>query len=281
VSQDDESPPFGRTLARSDHLQMFHRVSSLLSPDEPLVVNPECSVSDALKLMKLHDFSQIPVVSGVEVLGLFSHRSLSEKLVGGPRLLTKVNDPESLVVDDFLEQPVYVRASDAIDSLFEPLEDADVVLVGDPDRLLGIVTSSDVISYLYRVASPYMLLKEIEEGLRALIDSAVTPDQLAECARNSLASLYRGREEQLPTKLKDMTFDEQISIIVANKNWPLFSDVMGTSRNMFNYELRPVGSIRNDAFHFKKELSEEDLEKLASARSWILRKLRRKAGQGQ
>ena len=40
--------------------------------------------------------------------------------------------------------------------------------VGDPDRLLGILTPMDVLRYLYGVASPFVQLAEIEVGLRAL-----------------------------------------------------------------------------------------------------------------
>ncbi|MGV9773558.1 CBS domain-containing protein [Streptosporangium sp. NPDC003464] len=263
----------------SDELHMFHRVSSLLSSDGPVTVPPDQPVPEALKVMKDYGYSQLPVVAGTEVLGLFSYQTFTERLVGSPWLLEKTKTAISLVVDDFVEQAIFVRAADAIDTLFVPLEDADVVLVGDPDRLQGIVTSSDVIAYLYQVASPYILLKETEVGLRSLIEAAVTAEQLAECAQNSLAIIYKGREDQLPTTLARMTFDEQVNIVANSKNWPMFSELMGANRDMFNFEIRPIGSIRNDAFHFKRELNEEDLRKLAAARSWVLRKLRRKVGQ--
>jgi predicted transcriptional regulator len=270
-----------RADAASDELRMFHRVSSLLPSDGPVTVTPDYSVPAALQLMKEYGYNQLPVVAGNEVLGLFSYRSFTNRLLGSAWLLEKTRVAHSLAVDDFIESATFVRAADAIDTLFAPLEDADVVLVGDPDRLQGLVTSSDVISYLYRVASPYVLLKETETGLRSLIEGAVTPEQLAECAQNALASLYEGRGDQIPTDLVSMTFDEQVSIVANSKNWPLFASAMGASRDMFNYEIRPIGSIRNDVFHFKRELDDEDLQKLATARSWVLRKLRRKAGQGR
>ncbi|GAA1311751.1 hypothetical protein Psi02_72340 [Planotetraspora silvatica] len=273
---EDGSPP---AQAPIDELHMFYRVSSLLSEDQPVIVPPECAIPDALKIMRERGYNQLPVVAGNEVLGLFSYRSFTDRLLGSRWVLEKTRTAETLVVDDFIEPAIFVRAGDPIDTLFAPLEDADVVLVGEPDRLQGIVTSSDVISYLYRAASPYMLLKETETGLRSLIGAAVTPEQLAECARNSLGGIYKGREDHLPISLDQMTFDEQVTIVANSKNWPLFSGLMGTNREMFNYEIRPVGSLRNDAFHFRRELDEEDLRKLATARSWVLRKLRRKAGQ--
>ncbi|MGW2544338.1 CBS domain-containing protein [Kitasatospora sp. NPDC001574] len=264
-----------------DELHMFHRVSYLLSGDGPVTVPADQTVPEVLKIMNGRGIDQVPVVAGSEVLGLFSYRSFTDRLMGSSWLWEKTRTPENLVVEDFVEQPVYVRAVDPIDSLFAPLDEADAVLVGDPDRLQGIVTSSDVIAYLYRVASPYLMLKEIETGLRSLIASAVTPEQLEECARTALANLYKGREDRLPSELVAMTFDEQVSIVASSKNWAHFTTAMGANRDMFTYEIRPVGQIRNDVFHFKRELDDEDHRKLATAQAWVLRKMRRKVGQGR
>ncbi|MGW7825039.1 CBS domain-containing protein [Streptomyces puniciscabiei] len=264
-----------------DGMHIFHRVSYLLSGEGPVTISPDMTIPDALKLMRDYGFGQMPVVAGNEVLGLFSHRSFSERLMNSAWLWGKTRTPETLVVEDFVEAPVYVRAVDPIDRLFTAMDEADAVLVGDPDRLQGIVTSSDVIAYLYRVASPYLLLKETETGLRSLIEAAVTAEKLKECAHLALAKLYEGREDSLPTTLVAMTFDEQVSVVMNSRNWPEFAGVMGANRDMFTYEIRPVGQIRNDVFHFKRELTDEDLEKLTTAREWVLRKLRRKAGQGR
>lgn len=274
---DSELPP----ADPPDGMHMFHRVSYLLSGEGPVTIPPDQTIPDALKLMRDYGFDQMPVLAGKEVLGLFSYRAFSERLMNSQWLWGKTRTPETLVVEDFVEPPVYVRAVDPIDKLFTARDDADAVLVGDPDRLQGIVTRSDVIAYLYRVASPYLLLKETETGLRSLLEAAVTPDTLKDCAQQALANLYKGREDSLPTILGAMTFDEQVSIVMNSRNWPAFAGVMGASRDMFTYEIRPVGQIRNAAFHFKRELTDEDLEKLTTAREWVLRKLRRKAGQGR
>jgi CBS domain-containing protein len=262
-------------------MHMFHRVSYLLSGNAPVTISPDLSVPEALKLMRAYAFDQMPVVAGKEVLGLFSHRAFAERLIGSTWMWQRIRTPDDLVVEDFVEAPVYVRAVDPIDKLFTEMDQVDAVLVGDPDRLQGIVTSSDVIAYLYRVASPYLLIKETETGLRSLIEAAVSDEQLEECARRALASLYKGREDSLPTTLVAMTFDEQVSVVMNSQNWPMFTSAMGANRDMFTYEIRPIGQLRNDVFHFKRELTDEDLEKLITAREWVLRKLRRKAGQGR
>jgi hypothetical protein len=69
----------------------------------------------------------------------------------------------------------------------------------------------DFLRYLYRVASPFVLVSEIELALRALIRIALTPEQLAETARRSLAPVYGG-EDRVPISLEEMTFDPYIPL---------------------------------------------------------------------
>jgi len=77
-----------------------------------------------------------------------------------------------------------------------------------PDRragpLQGIVTAWDVLRYLYDVASPFVLLAEIELGVRALIRAAMTDAEITVCAITSLPS-YAPAE--CPTRLEDMSFN--------------------------------------------------------------------------
>ena len=48
-------------------------------------------------------------------------------------------------------------------------------LVGEPNRLQGIVTAMDILRYMYGVASPFVLIAEVELALRALMQLAVQP----------------------------------------------------------------------------------------------------------
>src|SRR5688500_12961676 len=82
----------------------FHRAKSLISADQDLIkIPPEMPVSEALKMMQLHRYSQLPVVAGDAVLGVFSYRSFTTKAatgrgnIGGTPL-------GALPVEDFLEE---------------------------------------------------------------------------------------------------------------------------------------------------------------------------------
>ena len=49
----------------------------------------------------------------------------------------------------------------------------------------------DFLRYLYQVASPFVMVSEIELALRALIRSALSPEQIATAALRCLASAFK------------------------------------------------------------------------------------------
>ena len=61
--------------------ELFHRINRIIPTNQKLLtVPPKCKVREAVALMRAHGFSQIPVVEGNEVLGVFSFRSLARFL---------------------------------------------------------------------------------------------------------------------------------------------------------------------------------------------------------
>ena len=143
------------------------------------------------------------------------------------------------------------------------------VLVGGPERLLGILTPMDVLRYLYNVASPFVMVSEIELTLRALIRVVLSPEEIIVCAIRSLAQHY-GSEEKVPRTLEAMTFDNYRLIVGRDETWPKFSPLLGANKNRVKAKLQQIGELRNDLFHFKREISLEDHETLSEHRNWLL-----------
>ncbi len=210
--------------------ELFHRLNSVLPVDQQIVaVPPDMLAVDALKKMKEHRFSQLPVVVGREVLGLFSYRSFANAVVtlGQSAPKNQRFNPLELLVEDCLEKPTFARVTDEFVEWFDFIDQFDSVLVGEPNRLQGIVTAMDILRYLYGVASPFVLIAEIELALRALIQLAVAPETLAACAKECLKDKYA---DQLPTRLEDMTFNDYVQIIGDGRSWDHFQTFMGGNR---------------------------------------------------
>jgi len=273
TSTTDTNPLFGRES--HSVTELFHRLNSVLPEYQQVVsVSPDLPAVDALKIMNERRFSQLPIVVNRAVLGVFSHRSYSHAVVRHAQRTTKNQkfDPLELLVEDCLEKPTFAHVTDEFVEWFEFIDEHNFVLVGDPDRLQGIVTAMDILKYLYRVASPFVLIAEIELGLRALMNLAVTRETLANCARASLGGKYP--EDRIPVCVEDMTFNDYVQIIVNGNSWDHFQPVIGGSRNRIRAKLEALRDLRNVIFHFKREMTVEEYQTLAAGRDWMLMKAR-------
>ncbi|MFZ0928026.1 MAG: hypothetical protein WAN11_05475, partial [Syntrophobacteraceae bacterium] len=61
--------------------------------------------------------------------------------------------PGDLRVDEFLEQFEFARVTEEMSRVFDAMDRDDGVLIGTPERLVGILTPMDFLRYLYQVAS--------------------------------------------------------------------------------------------------------------------------------
>lgn len=249
----------------------FHLVNSLL-PDEQNVVSvsPGTPVRQALALMQKHGFSQLPVMEGNLVLGVFSYRSFVARIVELGFI-----DIERVEVDDCLEDFEFVRTSSEIKAVFECLDRDGAVLVGDPDRLVAVATPIDLIQYLYSVAHPFVLIQEIELVLQGLVRAAMSEGELAGRIQRAISSKYVGAEDRMPTKLVDLTFAELVQTVTHGTNYSdAFCMLLGKNRDSARGFLDPIPRIRNEIFHFRRAVTSEDVQTLASTRIWLLRKAR-------
>ena len=240
---------------------------------ELLTILPNCQVRDAVVLMQKHGYSQVPVVKNGEVLGVFSFRSFAQEAASSTlEEWTKQKcAPGDLPVDEFLEQFEFARVTEEMSHVFDSMDRDNGVLIGTPERLIGILTPMDFLRYLYKVASPFVMVSEIELALRALIRIALSTEQVATAARRCLSSAH-SNADQVPTSLEDMTFDNYKTLVSHRENWTEFEPIFGGTRNRTSGKLKEIGAIRNDLFHFKREITMQDHQTLAGHRNWLLNK---------
>jgi predicted transcriptional regulator len=250
----------------------FHRVQSLIPIEQEIeAVPPEMRVSEALKLMQQNRYSQLPVVAGDAVLGVFSYRSFSSRAIAKQR---SARDPlGDLPVEEFLEEFEYVHPAEDWNRVLKYLDQDNAFFVGHRDGIEGMVTTIDMLEYFRAIANPFILIAEIEQSLKLIIQTCINGENLPEAIADSLSGAYK--DSKRPTELNEMTFDNFVQIICNGKNWQYFEEMFGRqqqTRKRTENRLRQAGQWRNIVFHFRRRLQDWELETLTETREWLHRR---------
>jgi CBS domain-containing protein len=225
-----------------------YRVARLKSArNSPAAVTPDTAIAAAITLMMKHDFSQLPIISGERtVKGVISWKSLGKRLAMGKKCNT---------VREAME-PVHVIELET--SLFEAvglIAKHDCVLVKDEsNRVCGIMTSYDVSETFVELGEPFLLLGEIENLIRGMMDGRFTK-----------LDLDKGRDpldgDRPISKVSDLNFGGYVRILQDPDSWTK----VGTNldRGTFITYLERVREIRNDTMHFDPDgVDADDLKEL-------------------
>ncbi|MGV4988980.1 restriction system modified-DNA reader domain-containing protein [Streptomyces sp. NRAIS4] len=198
-------------------------------------IKPTADLNEAITLLLLNDFSQLPVMtSRHQQTGAVTWKSIARARHwdGACTLAQAIVEAREVRYDD-----------DLIDAL-PVIAQFDFVLVRGPkNEIAGIVTTSDVALAYGAMASPFLLIGELDQRLRALITSAFSiADVAAVCDRDQTRNL---------TSFDTLTFGDYVNVLSnptcwLQLNWPL-------DRAAFTRRLDEVRKIRNDLMHFNPD----------------------------
>lgn len=250
--------------------EYFHRIDSLVPEDQNLLsVSYATPVDEALRLMGENGYSQLPVMSGQQVRGLFSYKSFaqrSRKVSPG-----KQKDLGGFQVERLMFKPeMLVSGETEIPDIFDLIDEYESVLVGTTGNLLGIVTSVDVLEWLDELGRPFIFIGEIERSLRAIVDEMLDGPDFERVAEVALKSYCKKTGRDVPESTDNMNLRELQLLVVRGDNWPVFGEALGGDLDTVKYYLDPLPEIRNKAFHFRDELSGDERRILAVARDWLI-----------
>ena len=225
-----------------------HRISRLKAANtKPINVKPTDKLETAVTLMMQHDFSQLPVMTSErEVKGLVSWRSIGNLLAMGKKCET---------VKDCMEAHFEMRGSESMFEVIRYLAQHECVLVRDGTNLIsGIVTAADISEQFRTLSEPFLLLGDIENNLRSLIERAFTVEEL-KLAKDP------GDTERKIESASDLTFGEYVRLLENPDSWKKLK--LNLDRVVFNKSLNEVRLIRNDVMHFDPDgISDDQLCKL-------------------
>ena len=238
----------------------FGPAHTLLPENQKIIlVSAEITVAHAIQLLIDKRFSQFPVQdAGGKIIGVFSYRSVGARIFQlrdrGPSV-SGLPVGECLEPARFLDPEAYIDTSNAAD-----FREDDYILVGSPEKIVGILTVADVFSRLNDFAEAFVLIHEIEVSLRRLIQEVLGTDGLSQVL-NDLNSQKRSQGVQIkPLRdINECTFSHYKEIITDRSKWSEFQKHFPlASRELLNAEISSVNDKRNEVFHFRKKITRSD-----------------------
>ena len=220
-----------------------YRISKLGAANRrPMSVKPDSSLTEAVTLMMANDFSQLPVMTNErDVKGAVSWKSIGSRLA-----LRKT----PMWVRDVMEPHAEVSTDASLFTAIRVIVEHDYALVRSADqRVVGIITTSDLSLQFQQLSEPFLMLGEIENHIRKILGSKFTQEEL-------VSVKDPGDGERTVEAASDLTFGEYQRLLEAPARWAKLN--LNLDRAMFIRQLEKVREIRNDVMHFDPDGIEDD-----------------------
>lgn len=220
---------------------------------EPVTVKRDAELKEAITLMMLHNYSQLPVVSNPRsIVGYISWETIGSKITNGV---------QSNAISDYMSKDVnVVDYEEPLLRAINIIIEKEFAVVQKQDKTVsGIVTIADISEQFMTSTEPFLLLEQIENHIRQILDGKFLVDELINFCKI-------GDQERPIEHIDDLTFGDYIRIIENPEYWDKLH--LSIDRVHFIKQLEKVRKIRNDIMHFNPEgISDNqriDLTKMAS-----------------
>lgn len=213
-------------------------------------VRPQDTVEKAITLMLAHDFSQLAVMSNDRTInGAISWKTIGKRLSHENNLVE---------VKDAMEAAVSLEDTEGLFKATKLIIDHEFVFVRSSadKKVTGIVTATDLSEQFQFLSEPFLLIGQIENQLRNLMNGKYTVEVL----RSVCSDTDPERKERIQS-VADLTFGEYLRIIQNPENWENLG--LRVDRVVFCAEMDKVREIRNDVMHFDPDgIDEEQYDQL-------------------
>ena len=136
------------------------QIKNLMSEDI-ITVDKDQSLSDALKLLRKHNVSRLPVTNNKELVGIISERDIANKLGSGkyesmPASRLHIS---SVMVKDVITVPETMQLEEVAKIMLD--KGIGSVPVMKDDKMIGIVSKADFVTLAVGIAFDKITVKEI------------------------------------------------------------------------------------------------------------------------
>ncbi len=228
----------------------------------PSSVRPEEPVMKALSRLMSEKLELLVVQRGdrARVEGIFNYASFTHAHMAGkePKTVGDCTSHEFIEVNE--EKPL-------IDAVRDIMQHGTVVVRSRQNQLCGVVTARDVAPVYFELAEPFLLLSQIENHLRGLLERA-------KLKKDEYKNLVIESDPDRKARTEgpdDLTLGELIVAFEQDAMWGKVG--LHFDKATFTKRLHAVREIRNKVMHFSPDgLPPEDVAKLKDTRE-LLEKL--------
>lgn len=235
-----KKPKYSDAIPRLGIIKSSDLNNSEQSGLELITVSKEDSLDQAISLMILNNYSQLPILSSKrDAFGIISWKTIGKALALGKKCLSVSDCYESVEVLNF-DEPLFK----AVKIILE----REVVLVRNfKKEISGIVTSTDIGEQFLILSEPFLLIEQIENFIRIILNEKLTYDDIKKV-------LDLEKYEKEINHISDLTFGHYVRIF---ENEDLFKKInIKVNRVMVQKMLVEVNKIRNEVMHFNPEAME-------------------------
>lgn len=218
-----------------------YRVSNLESANRM----PECvrvgdSMKTAMTIMVLRGYSQLPVLDpDGRLRGVVSWESIGRAHMADPQADLEAATVRGLEAD---------RSDDLLDWI-GAVQQSGYVLVRDHDhKVCGLVTASDLTVQFGTRVRPFVLVEEIEQRLRRVVDRTIPLDRIR--------AVVRGRRATQVNSSANLTFGNYGHLLKDPDNWAALG--WAIDQEYFLAALEECRQFRNSLMHFSPDPVTDD-----------------------
>lgn len=203
----------------------------------PEVVKRDAKLNEATTIMQLHNYSQLPVISGSmrDLCGYISWETIGAAITNGIKSDLVKDYINPLVKTLSLETPI-------LKAIYTVHKHEFVVVINKSREVCGIVTTTDISSQFLAITEPFLLLEQIENHIRLLL----TDKYLLEDLHAAIGEEVDGLKIN---SIDDLTFGQYLRLIEDNTKWDKLD--INCDKKLFIKSLHEVREIRNDIMHFE------------------------------
>lgn len=214
------------------------RVRILEEANKPPIFIPNDSpLQEAITLMRLYDYSQLPVTTNGRrgLCGYISWHSIG---------IAQANGVNTGIVKDYklpiertlkLDVPLLEAVKYVYQKEFAIVED-------DSEKICGILTTTDISKQFLVLTEPFLLLEEIEGQIRRLMDNVFLLEDIKQICNEPNRDV---------NCIDDLTFGEYIRLLQNDGKWDRLG--INLDKNIFLKALDKVREVRNDIMHFEPD----------------------------